>query len=376
MVTQRIMLVKNAHRMPSKFSCDIPFQHIALLHAKLIALCRIFNLNRLKSLNLFRFFILLLAFCTLSALHVSGQDYNLVPNPYFEQYSSCPDDHSQIEHATGWEMWRGTPDFFHACDETQFVGTPLNITNGFQYPLYGQGYGGVIGMTYNNLREIMGIELAQALEIGQQYYIEFYWNRAFGGGFHHWCDCANSHLGALLTTESYNSISNPFVHSNFAHVYHTELLVDSADWQRISGWVEADQPYTHLGIGTFFDLEEVEVAYFNGSPQEILLNTYYYIDGVCVATDPAYCDQLLSSRASSLRKEEVNIYPNPAQELVHINFPVQFTYTLRDAAGRRLHSGRGLNAQAVDIRLLSAGTYIITIETSSGTISKKLIKTP
>jgi len=174
----------------------------------------------------------------------------------------------------------------------------------------------------------MGIELAEPLEVGQQYYIEFFWNRAFGGGFHHWCDCANSHLGALLTTQSFNSIENPFEHSSFAHVYDTELLEDSTDWQRISGWVEADQAYTHLGIGTFFNLDEVEVAYFNGTAQELLLNTYYYIDGVCVATDPAYCDQVLSSSGSSLRKDDVSVYPNPALDVVNVAFRGDFSFVL------------------------------------------------
>ena len=325
---------------------------------------------------MFRFFILLSAFSTLIAFRATGQDYNLVPNPYFEQYSSCPDDHSQIELASGWEMWTGTPDFFHECDDSEFVSTPLNITHGFQHPLHGLGYGGVIGMTYNNFREIMGIELAQPLEVGQQYYIEFYWNRAFGGAFHHWCDCANSHLGALLTTESYNSISNPIVHNNFAHVYDTELLVDSTDWQRISGWVVADQAYTHLGIGTFFDLEEVEVAYFNGSAEEILLNTYYYIDGVCVATDPAYCDQVLSGPGLSDPLKEALVYPNPARETVNITYPGGFSYTLTDASGRVLSSGKGRDAKSVDLSLFSAGTYLIKIETISGTRTKKIIKTP
>lgn len=293
-----------------------------------------------------------------------------------EQYSTCPDNISQIELATGWEMWTGTPDFFHACDESQFVGTPLNTTNGFQHPLNGMGYGGIISMTYNNFREIMGIALAESLEIGQQYYIEFFWNRAFGGDFHHWCDCASSHLGALLTTQSYNSVENPCEHSSFAHVYDAELLVDSANWQRISGWVEADQAYTHLGIGTFFDLDEVEVAYFNGTAQELLLKTFYYIDGVCVATDPAYCDQVLSNSASSLRKEEVKVYPNPARGVVNVSCKGNFSFTLMDAAGRVLSTGEGLNTQGIDLRLMAAGTYLIKIETISGTTTKKIIKTP
>ncbi len=327
-------------------------------------------------MNLFRFSFILGVLFTFSFSPLRCQNYNLVPNPYFEYYSSCPDEHGQIELATGWEMWRNSPDFFHACDVSQFVGTPTNTLYGFQYPLVGLGYGGLIGMTYNNSSEVLGVELAQPLVIGQSYYIEFYWNRAFGGVGHHWCDCANSHLGAVLTTEGYNSIENPFAHSNFAHVYDTDLLEDSVNWQRISGWVVADQAYTHLGIGTFFDLSEVQVAYFNGSAQEILLNTYYYIDGVCVATDPAYCDQVLSGNTSSLRKADVDLYPNPTQNVINISYQGQYRYTLLDATGRIMSSGQGADTDVIDLQQLSAGTYIILIETSSGKTSRKIIKTP
>jgi hypothetical protein len=307
---------------------------------------------------------------------IYGQAYNLVPNPSFELYEVCPDDHSQIELATGWQMWSGSPDFFNACGESNMVSTPLNLSHGFQPPLTGGGYGGLIGMTYNNFIEVMGIELLQPLEVNESYYIEFFWSRAFGGGFHHWCDCANSHLGALLTTEGYNSIQNPFQHSSFAHVYDDQLLVDSTDWQRISGWIIADQAYTHVGIGTFFNLGDIEVAYFNGTAEEILLKTYYYIDGVCVATDPAYCNAVLSQGEILKKVKTVNIYPNPANDFTRIQLDGPFTYRLMDIAGKKILSGNGYNNAILDLAILAHGTYIITIETTSGVTTKKIIKNP
>jgi len=41
-----------------------------------------------------------------------------------------------------------------------------------------------------------------------------------------------------------------------------------------------------------------------------------------------------------------------------------------------IKTGKGINTQSIDLRLMAAGTYILKIETSSGTTSKKIIKTP
>jgi hypothetical protein len=87
-------------------------------------------------------------------------------------------------------------------------------------------------------------------------------NRAFGGLFHHGCDCANSHLGALLTKEGYSSISNPFQHNSFACVYAEQLLVDTANWHTVAGRVAAAWACTHPGFGTLFNLNEIELAHF------------------------------------------------------------------------------------------------------------------
>ena len=59
---------------------------------------------------------LLLIFCTvLGVASVKGQ--NLVPNPSFELYDTCPNAQDQIEYATGWHKyseWLTTPDYFNA----------------------------------------------------------------------------------------------------------------------------------------------------------------------------------------------------------------------------------------------------------------------
>ncbi len=326
-------------------------------------------------MNSFRFLTYTLVACA-SFCTAEAQQYNLVPNPNFEQYSICPDALAQIAKATGWQMWQGSPDFFHACDESQTVSTPFSTYNGFQHTFNGLGYGGLIGIAYNNIGEVMGIELSEPLQIGQMYYIEFQWSRAFGGIAHSWCDCANSHLGAVLTTQGYVSNTNPYIHNSFAHIYDDQLLVDTTSWQSISGWITADQAYTHIGIGTFFNLNEIEVAYFNGSPQEIFLKTYYYIDGVCVATDPAYCDVVLNAGNLINNDYDVQVYPNPANALTFIEAAGEFSYHLIEITGRTVLTGKGTNKATLRLENVPQGAYLLKIETNSGVLTKKLIKNP
>ena len=60
---------------------------------------------------------------------------NLVPNPSFEHYDSCPDFYSELSYATGWLAFSPSPDYFNSCDLSQFVGCNKNFA-GMQNPFY------------------------------------------------------------------------------------------------------------------------------------------------------------------------------------------------------------------------------------------------
>ncbi len=298
---------------------------------------------------------------------------NLVLNGDFETFSDCPNGLDQFIDANGWFPYRGTPDYFNSCDTTNYVGTPLNITNGFQYPLSGNGYGGLIGLSYNNDREIMGTELTSPLSIGQSYYVEFYWSRTFGGLAHNNCNCASSYLGALFTTEAYNNMINPIPVTNYAQVYDPELLADSTDWVKISGWFTADSAYTHLAIGDFFDLDSNEVAYYNGSAETLALKTYYYIEDVCVATDPAMCG-LVNVPEIKSNQNALRLFPNPAESILNINTSLVIkAISIIDVNSRKLYE-QNTSSKQIDISGLTEGIYILIVDTNRGILRKKFIK--
>src|SRR5690606_1183313 len=103
---------------------------------------------------------------------------NLVPNPSFEQYDSCPrmvggyDDF----YVSQWQKCNGTPDYINRCaTETTLVSVPCNAW-GCQEPATGNGYVGVIGLgpsSVETYREIVGTQLTEPLTVGQTYYVSF-----------------------------------------------------------------------------------------------------------------------------------------------------------------------------------------------------------
>lgn len=62
-------------------------------------------------------FIFIFSFLLIA--NFSFAQVNLVPNPSFESYSTCPDGSSQLYKATPWfNPALGSPDYFNVCFDT------------------------------------------------------------------------------------------------------------------------------------------------------------------------------------------------------------------------------------------------------------------
>ncbi len=310
-----------------------------------------------------------------SSFSLSGNSQNLVPNADFESYSECPDFYSQTDRLDAWNAYRGTPDYYYSCDETNIAGVPYNQISGFQPALSGEGYIGIYGILHDNTREIIGVELLEPLEIGVEYFISFYWSRAFGGAFHSNCDCASSNLGALFTTEPFDFLNNPIEVGNFAHVFDGTVHEDSTNWVEISGWFIADQAYTHLAIGNHFDLDQIQLEYFNTDPSETTIVTYYYIDNVCVTTDVSNC-QAPNSSSQEFPENQIQIFPNPTTGLVMIKSGLQLDQVhLMNVLGQTVKqwSLNGAERFEFDASDVEAGVYLLQVRSGNKFSTLKLI---
>ena len=79
----------------------------------------------------------------------------------------------------------------------------------------------------------------------------------------------------------------------------------------------------------------------------------------------------------SIKNNTVNIYPNPAKNMIILSSKEALkSYNIYDEAGRLVISASSLkgNKQEINLSSLQTGNYVITIETEKQTINKKLIK--
>lgn len=219
---------------------------------------------------------------------LAGWAQNLVVNPSFEEYTSCPTYLSQIDSVIGWESIFGSPDHFNACaDDTMTV--PYNPL-GYQWPSDGLGYAG-LGFYYWFQQEFMQGTLISALQPGVPAYVSM---RVAPGGFGYpgWTSpkLMASHIGLRFSTQplgiqpAYRSLE-----FNAAVLYLPTILNDTANWTVLSTTFIPDSAYAYLQVGNFFadslcQWVEVDPA-IDGT-----LAAYAFVDMVCVSQQPEVCD--------------------------------------------------------------------------------------
>lgn len=201
---------------------------------------------------------------------------NLVPNPGFEQYDTCPTSISQIHHATGWWSANETSDYYNICADT-FCSVPRNLM-GYQYPANGDAYAGYIHYNANSGREYLGVELLEELRNGKKYSIGFMINRSDGlnGG-----RVISNKMGMWFSNILYDS-ANPKLPDNFSHFKVDTFITDTANWISIAGIFDADSTYRYLYIGNFYDNEHTDTI-----ETTLITNnrSYYFIDDIFVIED-------------------------------------------------------------------------------------------
>ncbi len=321
-----------------------------------------------------RFLVFFLSF--LSFLLANSQ--NLVLNPSFEFLTDCPDDQYEIDLAEPWTSFSNTPDLFNACDETGIASVPNSEIYGYQAPLTGNGQAGFIALGFSNTHEIIGAPLNSPLTIGEDYYVSFYVNRGFGGGFHSNCDCAINNIGLKFTNTAY-SVSESIPIENEADILFEEVITDTVGWTHISGWYTADQEYTHIAIGNFFDPENSIIENYNGYD---FYKTYYFVDEVCISKNQNDCILPLNNTTSfqAVNFEPI-ISPNPSPKSIRISYfdaikNIEIVRLDGKVILRKTYGQLGLKEVEIDISSLDSGLYQLKLESVSGLMKiSKFIKT-
>jgi len=299
-----------------------------------------------------------------------GNAQNLVPNPSFEEYITCPPSVGGLAFQSppyesliaNWYSMSVTPDYMHECAGIGASNYPLDNAWGNQSPLDGEGYI-AMGMfdQFENSREYAAVELTEPMVPGQEYYVSFYASDADGGGLDNF-DCSTNNIGLKFFVSPpyyWNSFDNNFslTPTNSSDINYTEVLVDSINWTHISGIVSASQPFTHLVIGNFYDDENTEIIQ-TGLDGCVAL---YYIDYVCVAIDSSECN-LTPSEIDEAFKEKLQLFPNPTSEFSEIRgFKGLSSIIIYNTSGRIVDTFYCNDPCPIDLSGLSKGLYYVRI---------------
>ena len=242
---------------------------------------------------------------------------NLVPNPSFEVYDTCPYDWAQINLLHNWFSRLNSPDFYHKCATSPLQSIPYNVS-GFQdtYSQNDSSYIGIINNPYADwAREIIGVKLIDTLKIGRKYFISFLFSPAFDlelTAFRY--RCFNNKLGVKFFTDS-ASLADSLI-NNFAHLYEDTIVSDTSRWHFFSGSFIADSSYTLMALGVFFTSSQLIFNCQISFPTY----SYTYIDNVCVSEDSATCNAYYFSYVPPFKNEnEILVYVNDDQSLLHID---------------------------------------------------------
>lgn len=243
---------------------------------------------------------------------LSGQT-NLVPNPSFEIYTTCPTFPGQVYFATPWfqpNTFFGTvttacsSELYHICSPFGPVSVPVNNYSGHQAPRTGSGYAGFGLRNSGAITSVEYIEtsLSSSLLQGKTYCIEFYVSLADSTSY------AISNFGVYFSNDSL--LYNSSIYSNIPVIPQIEnpssnVVIDKDNWILISGQFIAAGGEKFMTIGNFRDNASTPFTNVGGA----YLLAYYYFDDIsviCCDCDTAVLTNILIPNVFTPNNDNVN----------------------------------------------------------------------
>jgi len=213
-----------------------------------------------------------------------GFAQNLVPNPSFEVYDTCPIGISsfgdyQIERALGWSApTTATSDYMNSCSSIVGGANVPNTVFGYQFAFDGNGMLGILmeldsGET--SYFEYVQAKLNQPLTQGYSYKFSFNVNLVNGSDF------AVEKIGAWFTPNAVSSNNfRPLFSVNPQIENTTGFLTDTIGWTKIEGEFIANGGEEYITIGYYTDTLNIDTVRNNPIADPLTIFVYYLIDGL------------------------------------------------------------------------------------------------
>ena len=204
---------------------------------------------------------------------------NLVPNPSFETYTTCPTNYAQIRSALPWVSSLNSSEYFNTCSTYSNVTIPINLYGcNYQYPYTGSAYAGIqtLVLSFPNTRSNISVQLSSALALNNYYLVKFYTNKINCIQYAH-NNIALNFSNVLTTTVSAGSTVNLPMH---IYKFGNPIISDTLNWTEIMGIYKANGTEQYITIGNFKDDANTQVLLTNLTNSSTA--SYYLIDDVSV----------------------------------------------------------------------------------------------
>ncbi|TAK33133.1 MAG: gliding motility-associated C-terminal domain-containing protein [Saprospiraceae bacterium] len=236
---------------------------------------------------------LLVVFCILGGCSLCLKSQNLVPNPSFEEYTSCPIStwsNNSIIYALNWSTPTLSTDYFHACTVDPLIAVPQNF-KGYQNARTGEGYAGIFVYIppiwetpyVNTNKEYLSNMLATAMEKDSIYQVKLFVSLSDNSDYA--CDCMEVWL-----TDYQVEVPLPFQDSFLIEGYpqlttpQGYYLTDTANWMELCWLYKAKGGEQYMIIGNFKENAAIDAVMVGPVIQDP--STYYYIDDVSIEKVP------------------------------------------------------------------------------------------
>lgn len=320
------------------------------------------------------YYSVILQFLSFTALSQS----NLVPNPGFDTYTTCPLFFDAIGLTGNWYTpTNATSDLFHSCaittamDESAGVWVPANAC-GYQTGYNNSaGYAGIIA--YEDIfpigqewKEYIQTPLNTTLAAGQKYYCSFYVSLADKSCF------ATDVIGAYfsqtaitLTTTAHFTVSPQIASPT------NNFLTDDSNWTQVAGSFIASGGEQFITIGDFNS--RINTSSIIVKPESYLRYAYYYLDEVCVSTSSVTCKIPVGlSINNQAYNDNYFYYSSDLKKIVFLEARENLQITITDIGGRQLRPGSQAQNEEIDLSDLEKGCYLVYVTDSDRSYVRKI----
>jgi len=233
------------------------------------------------------FFLLLI----IGTLNCPAQ--NLVPNPSFEEYTTCPQGDTNAKVLKYWfQLSNKSTDYFNKCssiretidakqkNHIKSVSVPSNY-RGFQYARTGKGYIGLAFYTKDPILntgygEYLTIKLKSQMIAGKRYKISYYVSLASSSQY------GISNLSMSFCSDGCEIKENNWIPGGWGSLDSKKVpVLDTLKWIKVSWIYKANGWEQFIVIGSF--IKNISCKTTDLKSNNKTGYAYYYVDDVCVA---------------------------------------------------------------------------------------------